>query len=350
MTVWGWARRVGLVVLGVAVVEYLAVPQFLEARSELRLFSGASPWLLPLAFALQAASLLAYTALTQTVLSADVQLPFSQQLRIDLTGYGASHVLPGGGASAAALRYRLMTARGIPPDAAVSTAAVESAIAFIGLVATFTGGVALALPGIWSHPAYLSAGGAGAVVLVALWLVLGRTGQDAALPPALVIAPGRWSRGWAARWVAAGLDRALAAARSIIVRAQVLLRQRHSRRTLLGFAAGNWLLDAACLWVCLWAYGVVVHPGALLAAYGAANLLGLLPITPGGLGVIEGVLIPSLILLGAAGGPVVLGVLTWRVLQFWLPIPLAGLAYLSLLLSRPNRNVPGQSSLSGDVR
>lgn len=349
MTVWGWVRRVGLVVLTVALVEYLAVPQLLKARSELQLFSDASPWLLALAFVLEASSLLTYTALTQTVLSADVQLPFSQQLRIDLTGLGASHLLPGGGASAAALRYRLMTGRGVPPDAALSTAAVQTAIAVTGLVATFTGGVVLALPGIWSHPAYLLAGGAGAAALVALWLVLERTGQDSAPHTVHVPAASGWSRVRAARWVTAGLARAATAARSILARARMLLRQRHARRTLLGFAAGNWLLDAASLWVCLWAYGVVVHPGALLAAYGAANLVGLLPITPGGLGVVEGVLIPSLVLLGAAGGPVVLGVLTWRALEFWLPIPVAGLTYLSLRLSRTGRHVPGRPTVPEDV-
>jgi uncharacterized protein (TIRG00374 family) len=83
----------------------------------------------------------------------------------------------------------------------------------------------------------------------------------------------------------------------------VLLRQPDQRSALLGWAAGNWLFDAASLWVCLWAYGVGLHPGPLLAAYGAADLVGLLPVTPGGLGVVEGV---------------------------WLPIPVSGISYLSL--------------------
>jgi uncharacterized membrane protein YbhN (UPF0104 family) len=336
MTRWGWVRRIGLLVLTVALVEYLAVPQVLEARSELGLFSNTSPWLLMLALALEVASLLAYTSLTQTILSADVQLPFFEQFRIDLTGLGASHLLPGGGASAAALRYQLMTSRGVPPGDALSTAAVETAIADIGLLATFTGGVALALPGIWSHPNYVLSGLGGAAILVALGLMVWSKSHDARPPAAPRDPPPRHRlRRRASRWLSAGMARASAAVRAVLARTEVLLHQRQARRAMLGWAASNWLLDAASLWVCLWAYGVVVHPGALLAAYGAANLVGLLPVTPGGLGIVEGVLIPSLILLGAAGGPVVLGVLTWRAMEFWLPIPVAGITYLSLRLHRP---------------
>jgi uncharacterized protein (TIRG00374 family) len=346
MTRWGWIRRIGLLVLSVALVEYLAVPQLMKARSELRLFTDASPWMLVLALALEAASLLAYTCLTQTILRADAQLRFFEQLRIDLTGLGASHLLPGGGASAAALRYRLMTSRGVSPGDALSTAAVETAIADIGLLATFTGGVVLALPGIWAHPAYVLSAVGGVVVLVALWLAVraGSNGTGHATAPRDP-PPRHLVRRRTTRLLAAGLARAATAARAVLTRSEALLRQRGARRSLVGWAASSWLLDAASLWVCLWAYGVVVHPGALLAAYGAANLIGLLPVTPGGLGIVEGVLIPSLIVLGAAGGPVVLGVLTWRALEFWLPIPVAGATYLSLRLDRPGGARPGSRAV-----
>lgn len=333
---WEWTRRIGLLVLTVAVVEYLAVPQVLKARSELRLFAGVSPWLIVLALLLETASLLAYTQLTQTILSAEVRLPFSHQLQIDLTGFGASHVLPGGGASAAALRYRLMTTRGVPSSDALSTAAVETVTSDIGLLITFTAGVAIALPGIWSHPAYLVAGAGGVLVLLTLWLVM-RTRRPqleamsaAPRPPGDYRLPGRaFTRLRGAR------TRARTTAQSVLTRTELLLQHRTARRSLVGWAGGNWLLDCSCLWVCLWAYGVQIHPGALLTAYGAANLVGLLPITPGGLGIVEGALIPSLILLGAAGGPVVLGVLTWRAIEFWIPIPVAAIAYVSLKLRRP---------------
>jgi hypothetical protein len=55
-----------------------------------------------------------------------------------------------------------------------------------------------------------------------------------------------------------------------------------------------------------------------------------LPISPGGLGVIEGVLIPSLVGFGAARSVALLGVVSWRLFNFWAPIPVAGLCYVSM--------------------
>jgi uncharacterized protein (TIRG00374 family) len=80
----------------------------------------------------------------------------------------------------------------------------------------------------------------------------------------------------------------------------------------------------------LLAFGFSAEPAGLVAAYGLVNLLALLPITPGGLGVVEGVLVPVLLSFGTPRGVALLGVLAWRFFAFWLPIPAAFLAYLSL--------------------
>ena len=58
-----------------------------------------------------------------------------------------------------------------------------------------------------------------------------------------------------------------------------------------------------------WAFGHVVSPIDLLVAYGLANILAVLPITPGGLGVIEGVLIPTLVGFRVPGAIATVGVL-----------------------------------------
>ncbi len=96
------------------------------------------------------------------------------------------------------------------------------------------------------------------------------------------------------------------------------------------WAALNWLLDAAVLWVFLLAFGHTVGVIGLLVAFGLASVLAVLPITPGGLGVVEGVLVPTLVAFGVPGAPALLAVLGWRVVNFWLPVPAAGPSYLSL--------------------
>jgi uncharacterized protein (TIRG00374 family) len=115
-------------------------------------------------------------------------------------------------------------------------------------------------------------------------------------------------------------------------RLEILLRDRQLLTHALIWATANWLLDAASLWVFLLAYGHAVSPIDLLVAYGLANVLAVIPITPGGLGVIEGVLIPTLVGFGVPLGIATLGVLTYRLVNFWLPIPVGGGSYLSLRL------------------
>jgi len=106
-----------------------------------------------------------------------------------------------------------------------------------------------------------------------------------------------------------------------------------NRRTLwwaFSWAGLNWVLDAACLWVFLWSFGSVVSPIDLLVAYGLANIFAVIPLTPGGLGVIEGVLISTLSGFGVPNSQAILAVLAYRLVNFWLPIPLGGAAYASV--------------------
>lgn len=334
---WLWLRKIGLAALAIALIEYFALPQLISARSDLTLIADASPPKLALALGLEILSVSSYTCLTRVILSRATRPRFVDQLRIDLTGLGVSHVVPGGGASAAALRFRLMTSWGIAPTEAASTAAVQTAVAALGLVATFALGVALGLPAIALDPVYATTGLLAVVLLAAVGLGLWwLSRRDRPTAPRLTRAVGHLSG-----WIATRANALLDTLRTIAARAAELSRDGDRRTAVFGWVAGNWLFDAACLWVCLWAYGLEVHPGALLTAYAAANLIGMLPITPGGLGILEGFLIPALTALGGvSGGTVALGVLTWRLMEFWLPVPVAGVAYLSLKV-RPHASGAG---------
>src|SRR5436309_4090187 len=98
---------------------------------------------------------------------------------------------------------------------------------------------------------------------------------------------------------------------------------------MIGWATANLLFDAASLWVFLFAFGYRPGIDAILVSYGLANVLAAIPVTPGGLGVIEAVLTATLVGFGAPRGEAVLGVIGWRLVNFWLPIPLGAGAYLS---------------------
>jgi hypothetical protein len=111
------------------------------------------------------------------------------------------------------------------------------------------------------------------------------------------------------------------------------LRELLADRQLLGrlamWSALNWLLDAAALWVFLRAFGPVVRVDSLLVAFCVANVSAVIPITPGGLGILDATLVAMLALFGygdAAG----LAVPMYRLAQYWAPIPIGGFSYITL--------------------
>ena len=68
----------------------------------------------------------------------------------------------------------------------------------------------------------------------------------------------------------------------------------------------------------------------LLVAFGLANIFAVIPITPGGLGIVEGVYIPTLVGFGLTRRAATLGVASYRLAQYWFPILLGGVLYASL--------------------
>ena len=113
------------------------------------------------------------------------------------------------------------------------------------------------------------------------------------------------------------------------------------------WASLNWLLDAASLWAFIAAFGRFVNPVELFAAYGIANVAGALPITPGGLGVVDSTAPLLLIGFGVTRSVATLGVISWRLVNFWLPIPVGALSYVSLKVKPGAGKAAFRSAISG---
>ena len=98
---------------------------------------------------------------------------------------------------------------------------------------------------------------------------------------------------------------------------------------MLAGAVGYWAFDNAVLWATYHAVGADVPISVILMGYLIGQLGGLLPI-PGGVGGIDGGLIGTLIVYGAPAAPTAAAVLAYRVILFWLPLVVGGIAFLSL--------------------
>jgi uncharacterized protein (TIRG00374 family) len=84
-----------------------------------------------------------------------------------------------------------------------------------------------------------------------------------------------------------------------------------------GWGTTNWLLDCACFAMMFPAINAPIPWGGLLLAYGAGQLAASLPITPGGLGVVEGSITVALVAFGGAETSTAYAVLLYRIISFW---------------------------------
>jgi uncharacterized protein (TIRG00374 family) len=331
---WIWRGAIAVVV--VLVIWFILIPQFIGARSAFDSLKALSLPLVIAAVTLEAMSLIAYSALTWVTLNPETRPGFFTLLRIDMACLGVNNAVPGGGITATASKYRMLTLARTRPADAVAGTTVEVATSTLVLGGIFGVGVVLSLSSIRNNPDYLVA----AVVVIAVALL-------ALIGSALL----QYFRDNTLRFVGFAVRRipfiSEQGARSLVGQiADQLEAFRGNRRRVVfavGWAAINWLLDAAALWVLLLAFGYRDNVGTLLLVYSLASILGMLPITPGGLGIVEGVLVPALVGFGSPHGIALLGVVAWRLIEYWLPILVAGGAYASLRIG-VLRHGPGSSA------
>jgi uncharacterized protein (TIRG00374 family) len=104
--------------------------------------------------------------------------------------------------------------------------------------------------------------------------------------------------------------------------------RRHDWRVIAG-SLGYWAFDNAVVWACYRAFGESPPVTLVLMGYLIGQLGGLLPI-PGGIGGIDGGLIGTLIVYGLPAAATAAAILAYRVILFWLPLLLGGVAFAQL--------------------
>lgn len=243
-----------------------------------------------------------------------------------MAGAAVAKAVPGGAAIGAALQFRMLATSGVRMGTAGSTMAATSivstgtlfALPFVALVLAFFGapipkGLVLVA---W-------AGGILFMLLVGLGVVAVNTDR-----PLEIV--GGWLEKMASR-LAGRFEQAnrFSVARLLAERDRVKAALGERWGQALVASAGNWLLDYLALVAALQAVGTSPRMSVVLLAYGAAAVLGMIPITPGGLGFVEAGLVGALTLAGVPAQDALLATLAYRLVSYWLPLP-AGLgAYIA---------------------
>jgi uncharacterized membrane protein YbhN (UPF0104 family) len=251
-----------------------------------------------------ALSLLTYVGATLS-LSGFVteRLNFLRTLLAQVAGSFVTLVTPAA-VGGAALNVRYLQRRKIPAPVAVASVGVSQVVAFVLHI----------------------------LLLVVFVAITGTSASSSFKPPT-------WSYFVLAGLVAAALAVVAVPAGRRLLRARVapmlgqvlprLLEVAQQPRKLAQGVGGALLLSGAyilCLAVCVRAFGGTVPVASIAVVYLTGSALGSIMPTPGGLGAVEAALSAGLTAAGLPGAAAVSSVLLFRLLTFWLPVPIGWVA------------------------
>lgn len=251
-----------------------------------------------------------------------------------LTSNAVAKVVPGGAAIGAATGFRMLSVSGINRGSAGAALTATSIISNGVLLCLPMVALVLSILGAPIPDGMIHVAWGGAVLAAALF--------------AFAFSLVRFDRPihWFARlitvvvgWVNRRLGRSGGPTVDGIVRQrdQMVSSLGASWRSALLAAVGNWLLDYFALVCALKACGVDPRMSLVLLAYAVAAVLGMVPITPGGVGFVEAGLTAMLILAGVPSEKALLATLAYRIASYWLPLP-AGLGAHFLFRHRYGRS------------
>jgi uncharacterized protein (TIRG00374 family) len=313
--------RRGLLLLVTGVSLYLLLPSLASVFSSWRSLAHLNWYWTGLALLAEAASFVSLWQLDRVALGTS---NWFAVVCAQLSGNAVGRIVPGGGATAGAFLVGMLRRAGLEVGRAAAALAASTALQ----IGTTLALPLLALPAmIGGAPVDRSLATAGYLGIAVLLLLLA-AGALAFAGDRPLVALGRGIQ-WVVNWTvrrrrkAAGLPQRLLAERDFI---RTTIGERWAAAVL--SAAGNTGFDYLALLCALRAIGAEPRPSLVLLAYTAAALLALIPLTPGGLGFVEAGLVGTLTLAGVNPGDALVATLVYRLVSFWLPIPLGGAAYV----------------------
>jgi putative heme transporter len=298
-----------------------------ELRGATTYLSHMRWWWLVVAVGAEGASYLAYASLQRRLLIAGkVRVPMLPMTGITLAGSAIQYSLPGGVVFYAAYLFRQYRRFGANDVLAGWTLIAVNAIAFVTLAFISVVGLALALS---AGNAYDLVEAILGVVIVAVLIVLAWTERSRLLPHAARSI--RLSQRLVHHPDPAHTPEAIID--SWLNQVGAITPRRTDWAWAGTMAMSNWVADLGCLTFSFFAVGAGVPWRGLLLAYGAGQLATILPFTPGGLGVVEGSLTVALVTFGGGQASTVAAVLLYRLISFWLLLPVGWGAWTAMLVA-----------------
>ena len=312
---------------------YVVLPRLLSAVTEWQSLSHLVWPFVVLMVVCETAAFACIWALDRIVLHTKAWFPV---ITSQLTSAAAGRVLPGGGATSMALVVSMLGRAGIDTTDAAAAWGTSTLLQ----TATTLALPVLALPAIIGGAPVNHSLATAAILGAVLFVLLLAAGAVALTTDKPIRLLGR-----VLQWL---LNATIRRHDRVTNLPDRLLSARDSVRTTLGSswkaaiaaAAGSTLFDYLALLAALRAVGAEPRPSLVLLAYTASQVLALIPVTPGGLGFVEGGLVAMLKLAGVPVGTALAATLVYRTASYWLPLPAGGIAYLLFRRRYPDGGSP----------
>lgn len=318
-----WLRKL-MAVAALALAGLAAYSRRHELGDAAHLFTRINPLWLGLAIGCQTGSMVIFARLQRWLLRAGgVRFGLWPMVEITLAANALGTSLPGGVAWSGTWAYSQLRRRGADAVLAVWVLLVAGALGSFALFVLLAIGSWIAGPVGPAGPARPVTAALAAIPVVAglLWYAAHRSpairsGLARAWRAIEGVVPGA---AWLGR-ITAGLMRRLATVRP----------GPRGWAEVFAMALANWLLDAVCLASCLLALQVHVPWTDILFIYALTQTAASLPITPGGLGVVEGSLALLLVAYHVQSTAALAGVLLYRIVSFWFLVTIGWTIWLIL--------------------
>lgn len=276
---------------------------------------SANPWWVLAAGVAAMMSMHSFAEIQRTLLrSAGVTVRQWRSEAVFYAGNALSTTLPGGPVLSATFVYRQQRQWGASPVVASWQLVMSGALQVAGLALLGLGGAFLL--GARDNPFSLLFSIGGFVVLLLL-------AQAVATRPELIDGLGVRVLGWVNSVRGKPADTGLSRWRETLAQLESVSLSRRALGEAFGWSLFNWIADVACLAFAAYAAGGTPSLPGLMVAYAAARAVGSIPLMPGGLLVVEAVLVPGLVSSGMTLADAISAMLIYRLVS-WIFISAIG--------------------------
>ena len=309
-----WVRWAVLAVAVVVLVVEASLVWEQLAKAWASLLSANVWWVLA-AVAAAMLSMHSFAQIQRTLLrSAGVTVRQWRSEAAFYAGNALSTTLPGGPVLSATFVYRQQRQWGASPVVASWQLVMSGALQVVGLALVGLGGAFLL--GAKDNPFSLLFTLGGFVILLLL-------AQAVATRPELIDGIGVKVLGWVNSARGKPVDTGLRKWRETLAQLESVSLGRRALGEAFGWSLFNWIADVACLAFAAYATGGHPSLAGLTVAYAAARAVGAIPLMPGGLLVVEAVLVPGLVSSGMALPSAISAMLIYRLVS-WIFISTIG--------------------------